>query len=175
MQDHYVEVHTTKGRELILMRFRDALQEAGHWDACRCTAPTGRTDSGDRLGPTRQPDLFEIVHRRDRPRQPIVPARPAKRAAGYQTADSNPRSSTGHIPVPPHAGPTVLRIRFASAATSGVLHTEIRRAGFKPTSGIPVLSRCAPHRCSRPASRAHHPHHRDSPPARPQKTSPRGG
>ena len=32
MQDHYVEVHTTKGRELILMRFRDALQEAGHWD-----------------------------------------------------------------------------------------------------------------------------------------------
>lgn len=32
MQDHYLEVVTTKGHELILMRFADALEELEHYD-----------------------------------------------------------------------------------------------------------------------------------------------
>ena len=27
MQDHYIEVHTSRGMEMVLLRFRDALQE----------------------------------------------------------------------------------------------------------------------------------------------------
>lgn len=35
MQDHYVEVTTTMGTELILMRFTDAMQKIGHVDGLR--------------------------------------------------------------------------------------------------------------------------------------------
>ena len=58
MQDHYVEVHTPLGHELVLMRFRDALQEVAgmdgmqvhrsHWVARRAVATVrqhqGRTE-----------------------------------------------------------------------------------------------------------------------------------
>ncbi len=41
VSDHYTEVTTTAGRELILLRFADALGELGRSRACRCTVPTG--------------------------------------------------------------------------------------------------------------------------------------
>ena len=35
MQDHYIEVHTDKGMEMVLLRFRDALQEVEWVDGMR--------------------------------------------------------------------------------------------------------------------------------------------
>ncbi len=52
MQDHYVEAHTARGRELVLLRFRDALRELegldglqvhrSHWVARKAVAGTAR-------------------------------------------------------------------------------------------------------------------------------------
>ena len=52
MQDHYVEVHTAAGRELLLLRFRDALREVesvnglqvhrSHWVARKAVAGVER-------------------------------------------------------------------------------------------------------------------------------------
>ena len=56
MQDHYVEVHTTAGRELLLLRFRDALREVAnvnglqvhrsHWVARDAVAGVERRGDG---------------------------------------------------------------------------------------------------------------------------------
>ena len=55
MQDHYVEIVTSKGRELVLLRLADAINEAGrktgiqlhrsHWAAFSAIAST-RRDAG---------------------------------------------------------------------------------------------------------------------------------
>ena len=56
MQDHYVEVHTTAGRELLLLRFRDALREVegvdglqvhrSHWVARNAVVAVERRGGG---------------------------------------------------------------------------------------------------------------------------------
>ena len=56
MQDHYVEVHTSTGRELLLLRFRDALREVeevnglqvhrSHWVARNAVAGVERRGGG---------------------------------------------------------------------------------------------------------------------------------
>ena len=90
MRDHYVEIHTDRGSELVLMRFGDALMELGgtegmqvhrsHWIAR--TAPEenyaarrpDRGPSGERRRGPGQPPLRQGVARRELGLGLVIPA-----------------------------------------------------------------------------------------------------
>ena len=108
MQDHYVEVHTAAGSELLLLRFRDALREVegvdglqvhrSHWVARNAVARVERRRGGGRVA-------LRLVNGSKVPDQPLVRAGAPIERVDLSRDESKRREHRGTCrpPFPPGA------------------------------------------------------------------------